>query len=72
MPEECNIVTGDYGNEKPKFAITDTELCVPVVTLSAQDNEKILQQLKKGSKKTNQQTIRTNITGAKPIFKAPN
>ena len=28
------------------FAITDTKLYIPVVTLSTQDNEKLLQQLK--------------------------
>ena len=28
------------------FAITDTKLCVSVVTLSTQDNTKLLQQLK--------------------------
>ena len=26
-------VTRDYGNQKPKFLITDTKLYVPVVTL---------------------------------------
>ena len=31
---------------KTKFAINDTKLYVPVVTLSAQDNEKLLPQLK--------------------------
>ena len=46
------IVTRDYGNRVPKFAITDTKLYVPVVTLSAQDNEKLLQQLKTGFKRT--------------------
>ena len=46
------IVTRDYGNRVPKFAITDTKLFVPVVTLSAQDNEKLLQQLKTGFKRT--------------------
>ena len=40
--EECIIVNGDYGNKNPKFSITDTKLYVPVVTLSAQDNEKLL------------------------------
>ena len=30
------------------FAITDTKVYVPVVTLSTQDNEKLLQQLKSG------------------------
>ena len=29
-----------------RFAITDTKLYVPVVTLSTQDNTKLLQQLK--------------------------
>ena len=35
-----------------KFKITDTNLYVPVVTLSTQDNEKLLQQLKSGFKRT--------------------
>ena len=34
-----------------KFAITETKLYVPVVTLSTKDNEKLLQQLKSGFKK---------------------
>ena len=50
--EECIIVTGDYGDTKPKFAITDTKLYVPVMTFSAQDNEKLLQQLKTGFERT--------------------
>ena len=33
------------------FEITDTKLCVPVVTLSAQDNPKLLQQLKSAFKR---------------------
>ena len=36
--------------EEGKFAITETKLYVPVVTLSTQDNEKLLQQLKSGFK----------------------
>ena len=35
-----------------KFAITETKLHVPVVTLSTQDNVKLLQQLKSGFKRT--------------------
>ena len=31
-----------------KFAITETKLYVPVVTLSTKDNKKLLQQLKSG------------------------
>ena len=44
--KECIIITGDYGADKTKIAITDTKGYVPVVTLSAQENEKLLQQLK--------------------------
>ena len=35
-----------------RFAITDTKLYVPVVTLSTQENTKILPQLKSGLKRT--------------------
>ena len=35
-----------------KFMITDMKLYVPIVTLSTQDNAKLLQQLKSGFKKT--------------------
>ena len=38
---------------KTKFAITDTKLYVTIVTLSTQDNSKLLQQLKSGFKRTN-------------------
>ena len=34
------------------FAITDTKLYLPVVTLSTQDNAKLLKQLKSGFKRT--------------------
>ena len=44
--EESIVVTRTADNQEPKFAITDTKLYVPVVTLSAQNNEKLLQQLK--------------------------
>ena len=39
-------------NQIPIFAITDTKNHVPVVTLSTQDNAKLLQQLKYGYKIT--------------------
>ena len=42
--DKCIIATGCYSDREPKFAITDTKLYVPVVTLTAQDNEKLLQQ----------------------------
>ena len=39
-------------NQAKTLAITDTKLHVPVVTLSTQDNAKLLQQLKSGFKRT--------------------
>ena len=41
-----------YSTGKRKFTITQTKLYVPVVTLSAQDNVKLLQQLKSDFKRT--------------------
>ena len=35
-----------------KFTVTDTKLFVPVVTLSTQDNAKLLEKLIKGFKRT--------------------
>ena len=40
------VITNSTG--KGKFKITDTKLYVPVVTLSTQDNAKLLQQVKSG------------------------
>ena len=34
----CFIITGTIDNQEPTFIITDTTLCVPVVTLPVQDN----------------------------------
>ena len=47
--KEC-VITSSTG--EGKFAITETKLYVPIVTLSTKDNEKLLQQLKSGFKKT--------------------
>ena len=43
--EDC-VITNSEG--EAKFAITETKLYVPLVTLSTQDNAKLLQQLKSG------------------------
>ena len=40
------IIDNPIDNEEPTFTITDTNLYVPVVTLSTQDNGKLLEQLK--------------------------
>ena len=47
----CVIVSTNVANQNAIFAITDTKLYVPVVTLSTQDNAKLLQQLKSGFKR---------------------
>ena len=43
------VITNSTG--EGRFTITDTKLYVPVVTLSTQDNAKLLQQLKSGFKR---------------------
>ena len=47
--KDC-VITNSTG--EGKFAIAETKLYVPVVTLSIKDNEKVLQQLKSGVKIT--------------------
>ena len=50
--EKCILVTGTAANQAPEFKITETKLYVSVVTLSAQDNVKLLKQLEYGFKGT--------------------
>ena len=45
-------VTSNAVNQATIFAITDTKLYAPVVTLSSQNNAKLSQQLKSGFKRT--------------------
>ena len=45
------IVSTDVADQNATFAITDPKLYVPVITLSQQDNAKLLQQLKSGFKR---------------------
>ena len=47
----CVIIYTDVANQNPTFTITETNLYVPVVTLSTQDNAKLLPQLKSGFKR---------------------
>ena len=42
----------DVNDQVPTFTITETNLYVPVVTLSTQDNTKLLPQLKSGFNRT--------------------
>ena len=46
------IIYTNVANKNITFEITETKLYVPVVTLSIQDNAKLLQQLKSGFKRT--------------------
>ena len=47
----CVIIYTNVNNQVPTFTITETNLYVPVVTLSIQDNAKLLPQLKSGFKR---------------------
>ena len=42
----------DVNSNNILFTIKDTELCVPVVTVSAKDNQKLLKILRKGSERS--------------------
>ena len=65
------LITNSTGTRR--FSITDTNLYIPFVTLSNQDNTKLLQELKSGFKITiswnKYQSYPKNIC-AKPIFKS--
>ena len=47
----CVLIATNTPNQNATFAITDTKLYVPVVTLSTQENTKFFQQLKSGFKR---------------------
>ena len=48
---DCVVIT-NVDDQVPTFTITETNLYVPVVTLSTQDNSKLLPRLKSGFKRT--------------------
>ena len=50
--KECFLVAGTAANQVPEFKVTDTKLYVRVVTLSTQDNVKLLKQLESDFKRT--------------------
>ena len=50
--ENCVIVVTNVAAQATTFSITDTKIYVPVVTLSTEDNAKLLEQLKSGFKRT--------------------
>ena len=64
----CVLIATNIPNQNAIFAITDTKLCVPVVTLSTQENTKFLQQLKSSFKRV----INWNKYLSKPELLAQN
>ena len=66
--ENFVIAHNTAANQVATFAITDTKLYVPVVTLSTQDNAKLLQQLESGF----QRIINWNKHQSKVTIKVPN
>ena len=67
-PANCVIIYTNVANQVPTFTITKTNLYVPLVTLSTQDNAVLLPQLKNGFKRT----ISWNKYRAKPELLAQN
>ena len=49
---DCVIIYTYVNNKNPTFTIAETNLYVPVVTLSTKDNSKLLPQLKSGFRRT--------------------
>ena len=66
--KNCILVAGVAADQNPYFEILDTKLYIPVVTLSTQDNIKLLKQLESGFKRT----IHWNNYLPKAINEAPN
>ena len=64
----CVVIATNIQNQAATFAITDTKLYVPVVTLSTQKNTKFLQQLNSGFKRV----INWNKYLSKPELLAQN
>ena len=64
-PEKC-VLSND--TKATTFAITDTKLYVPIVTLSAEDNAKLMRQLKSGFKRI----IHWNKDQLKVLIQLPN
>ena len=52
MVWNCILVAGIAANQNSRFQINDTKIYVPAVTLSAQQNIKLLKQLETGFKRT--------------------
>ena len=72
LSKNQSLVVGTAANQVPEFKITDTTLFVPVVTLSTQDNVRMLKQLESGFKRTsywNKYLSKKNKSSTKQIFR---
>ena len=65
---KCVIASNIAANQATTVVITDTKLYIPIVTLSTQDNAKLLQQIKSGFNRT----IYWNKYQSKVSIQAPN
>ena len=73
LSTERIIVIGTVNNQEPRFAISDTKLYVPIVTLSAiMQNCWSNQKSFRSKQLTDINMIRTNITDTYSIFKSLN
>ena len=50
--KSCFLVAGTAGNQLSELKLTDAKLYVPIVTLSTQNNMKLLEQLESVFKRT--------------------
>ena len=65
--EKYVTVATNVAAQETTSSITDTKLYVPIVTLSTQDNEKLLEQLKSGFKRTiNWNKYRPKVSTERP------
>ena len=67
-PSSCVLIATSIPNQNATFTINETKLYVPVVPLSTQENTKLLQQFKSGSKRV----INWNKYLSKPELLAQN
>ena len=69
----CVIWSNSAENQATMFATADAKLFSPAVTLSTDDNAKLLQESKSGFKRTiNWTKFPSKVAGAKPIFRSLN
>ena len=68
---DCTIINSNIANQNPTFTIRETNLYVPVVNLSTQDNSELLPQLKSGFKRTvswSKYLVKSELLAQNPNF----